>query len=100
MTTPTAADIEAVIAENAVLLGEEPTIAVHVLKDGRVRVYDIGLGWRRQGYREYRSLMRAYDAALVANERAKRVEYLRGSGWTTSDAVQEVISGLGAGVLA
>lgn len=91
MSGPTVADLDAIIAENARLLGEEPTIAVRLLKDGRVRVYDITAGWRKRGYREYSSLSSAHDAALVSKDRAVRVARLRDAGWTTADAVREVV---------
>jgi len=72
--------IEAVIEENARLLGEAPTIGVHYLKDGRVRIFDLDRGWRRSGFAEYSSAERALAAARVANGRARKVNRLLKSG--------------------
>ena len=81
------AELERVIAENAVLLGEEPSIGVHRLRDGRVRVYSLDRGWRRSGYKEYRSEAAALKAARLASERAQYVAARRAEGVPTNTAV-------------
>lgn len=67
------AEIKRVIAENAALLREKPSIGVHVLRDGRVRVYSLDRGWRRHGYVEYTSDTNALWALKLANQRARHV---------------------------
>src|SRR5947207_3029720 len=51
----TQAKIERIARKNAELLHEELELGVHMLKDGRVRVYLLDRGWRRWPYREYHS---------------------------------------------
>lgn len=94
MSEPTVADIEAIIAENATLLGEAPTIAVHVLRDGRVRVYDIATGWRSKPYREYVSLAGAHWAAVESNKRAHRVAELVATGVPPGTAVRAAVEAI------
>jgi hypothetical protein len=84
------AEIEAIIEHNARCLGEAPDVGVHVLRDGRVRVYDLEAGWRKQPYREYRTLQRALNAAEIARDRAARAARLIEGGVDKLTAVATV----------
>ena len=69
--TDTVAAIEAIIAENAALLGEDVRLGIRLRPD-RVRIQTrINGRWRRGDYRDYSSLEAAHEAALRANRRAK-----------------------------
>jgi len=86
------ADLEAIITENARLLGEEPSIGVHCLRDGRVRIYDLAIGWRRRPFREYSSIGAALGAAEIAKVRTTRVAELIAGGESVATAVRRVFS--------
>jgi hypothetical protein len=67
------AAIEAVLVENAGLLGEKQDIFLRRRPDG-IRIQTKRAGrWVRGEYRHYWSIESAYQASIVANERAKRV---------------------------
>lgn len=87
-------ELHRIIEENATLLGEPVALGVHVLRDGRIRVFDLALGWRRHGYREYTSVDAALRAGEIANRRAKHVSALVKGGmrkWTAiADAKQAI----------
>lgn len=82
------AEMQRVVEENAQLLREAPSIGIHVLRDGRVRVYSLDLGWRRRGYIEYRSDTTALWALKKANQRARHVSGLLDQGVPISEAVR------------
>lgn len=84
---PRVIELERVIAHNAKQLGEEPTLGVHVLGNGRVRIYRLSLGWRRLGYQQYRSLDAAVEASRVAQARADRTAAHVKEGWAVGVAV-------------
>ena len=85
------AEIDSIIESNAEALGEKPDIGVHVLGDGRVRVYALALGWRKKPYREYTSIAAAHHAAQVAQRHAKKVKRLIARGMATRDAVYHTV---------
>lgn len=65
--------IEAIIVENAGLLGEEPELGVRVRKDGiRIQVRKNGQ-WQRGQYKHYRTIEVALWAAEESNIRAHDV---------------------------
>lgn len=79
-------EIEAIVADNARLLGEPVRLAVRFTAKpgwpGWVRVYDVKLDGKinRKAYREYLGIPAALDAAREANRRAQEWRRLVDSG--------------------
>lgn len=87
----TIAELDAICAENARLLGEEQDVFPRQMAGGRIRIQVKRSGrWVRGAYREYSSIEAAAGAALKASARAKRVAEMTANGVPLHTAVRSV----------